>query len=313
MRIVFAGSPAFAVPSLELLLSSDHDVIGVITQPDRPAGRGLKLRPPPVKEVAVGNRILCLQPEKFNTRSSLDRIESLEPDLILVVAYGKIFRPRSLAIPRLGCVNLHASLLPRYRGLAPVNWAIINGEHQTGVTTIFMDEGVDTGDIILQETAPIGAGQTAGEVLETLAALGAGVVVKTCDLIARGKAPRIKQDDRVATYAPRLAKQDGWIRWEGEAWKIHNLIRGVTPWPGAVVRFGDTTVKIHRSKPEGEAQGSPGSVIGIDSDRGILVSCGTGSLWLLELQAQGRKAVLGADFARGHRIKVGDRFGTTAD
>jgi methionyl-tRNA formyltransferase len=309
MRIVFAGSPAFAVPSLEHLLKSDHDILGVVTQPDRPAGRGLKLRPPPVKEVAVRNGVPCFQPEKFNARSFLDHIESLKPDLIVVAAYGKIFRPRSLAIPKLGCVNLHASLLPKYRGIAPVNWAIINGETRTGVTTIFMDEGIDTGDMILRKETAIGPDQTAGEVLGTLSVLGAGLVVETCDLIARGEAPRLKQDDALATYAPRLAKGGGWIRWEKPAGDVHNLIRGVTPWPGAVATLGCEPVKVLRSARDGATQASPGSVIAIDSGRGILVSCGEGSLWLAELQAQGRKAVGGAEFARGRRIEVGDRFG----
>jgi methionyl-tRNA formyltransferase len=313
MRIIFAGSPAFAVPSLERLLASDHDIVGVVTQPDRPAGRGLKLRPPPVKEVAVRNGVPCFQPEKFNTRAFLDHIESLEPDLILVAAYGKIFRRRSLAIPKLGCVNLHASLLPKYRGIAPVNWAIINGERETGVTTIFMDEGIDTGDMILQEPAAIGPDQTAGEVLEMLAVLGAPVVVETCDLIARGEAPRLRQDDSKATYAPRLAKEDGRVGWERPAEEIHNLVRGVTPWPGAMVTFGDEPVKVRRSGREGATHPSPGTVIAIDSERGILVSCGKGSLWLAELQAQGRKAVGGADFARGRRIEVGDRFGSRTE
>ena len=313
MRIIFAGSPAFAVPSLEHLLASEHHVIGVITQPDRPAGRGLKLRPPPVKEVAVRNGVPCFQPEKFNTRSFLNDIESMKPDLILVAAYGKIFRRRSLAIPKLGCVNLHASLLPGYRGIAPVNWAIIKGETRTGVTTIFMDEGIDTGDMILRKEAAIGPDQTAGEVLDMLGALGAGVVVETCDLIARGEAPRLKQDERLASYAPRLAKEDGWVRWERPAREIHDLIRGVTPRPGAVVTLGDEPVKIWRSAEGGGTQPVPGSVIAIDSERGILVSCGEGSLWLVELQAQGRKPVGGAEFARGRRIEVGDRFGTRTE
>jgi methionyl-tRNA formyltransferase len=313
MRIIFAGSPAFAVPSLELLLRAHHNIIGVITQPDRPAGRGLKLKSPPVKDLAVRNGLPVHQPEKFNTRSFLDLVESLEPDLIMVVAYGKIFRRRSLAIPKLGCVNLHASLLPKYRGIAPVNHAVISGERETGVTTIFMDQGIDTGDIVLSRRAAIGADETAGEVLDRLAVLGADLVVETCDLIAQGKAPRRRQDDSQASYAPKLAKEDGWIRWDRSAEEIHNLVRGVTPRPGALAVYGDAPVKILRSSPGGSEQVPPGTVIGVDSDRGILVSCSGGSLWLGKLQAQGRKAVSGADFARGCRIKVGDRFGSKAE
>ena len=312
MRIIFAGSPAFAVPSLERLLETPHDIVGVITQPDRPAGRGLKLRSPPVKDLAVRNGLTVHQPEKFNTRSFLDLVEGLEPDLILVVAYGKIFRRRSLALPRFGCVNLHASLLPKYRGIAPVNHALIAGERETGVTTIFMDEGIDTGDTILSMPTPIGEDETAGEVLDRLAVMGAGLVAETCDLIAGGKAPRRRQDESRASYAPKLAKEDGWIRWGSSAREIHNLIRGVTPWPGALAVYGDGPVKILRSSTGGAGEHPPGTVIGVDSDKGILVSCSEGSLWLGRLQAQGRKAVTGADFARGYRIKVGDRFGSKA-
>ena len=313
MRIIFAGSPAFAVPSLERLLRTRHDIVGVITQPDRRAGRGLKLKPPPVKELAVRSGLPVHQPEKFNTRSFLDLVEGLEPDLILVAAYGKIFRPRSLAIPKLGCVNLHASLLPGYRGIAPVNRAVMNGERETGVTTIFMDQGIDTGDMILSRRAPIGADETAGEVLDRLAILGADLVADTCDLIAEGKAPRRKQDETGASYAAKLTKEDGWIRWDRSPEEVHNLIRGVTPRPGALAVFGDAPVKILRSHAGEPGQHSPGTVIGVDSDKGILVSCNGGALWLARLQAQGRKAVSGADFARGYRIKVGDRFGSKTE
>jgi methionyl-tRNA formyltransferase len=209
-------------------------------------------------------------------------------------------------------VNLHASLLPKYRGIAPVNHAVMNGERETGVTTIFMDQGIDTGDIILSKATPIGEDETAGDVLERLAVIGAGVVAETCDLIAEGRAPRRKQDESNASYAPRLEKEDGWVRWDRPAAEIHNLIRGVTPWPGALVLYGDAPVKIHSTRPDGPGQGPPGTVIGIDSGKGILVSCSGGALWLCRLQGQGRKAVSGADFARGYRIKVGDRFGFKA-
>jgi methionyl-tRNA formyltransferase len=312
MRIIFAGSPAFAVPSLERLLGASHEIVGVITQPDRPAGRGLKLKSPPVKDLAAGNGLPVHQPEKFNTRSFLDFVESLEPDLVLVVAYGKIFRRRSLAIPALGCINLHASLLPKYRGIAPVNHALMNGERETGVTTIFMDQGIDTGDIILSRRTQVGDDENAGEVLDRLAVIGADLVAETCDLIADGKAPRHPQDESKASYAPRLAKEDGWIRWDRPPEEVHNLIRGVTPRPGALALYGDAPVKILGTSAGEVGQHPPGTVIGVDSDRGILVSCSGGSLWLGRLQAQGRNAVSGADFARGYRIEVGDRFGAKA-
>jgi methionyl-tRNA formyltransferase len=308
VRIVFCGSPAFAVPSLERLIATDHEIACVVTQPDRPAGRGRSLRPPPVKEAAAAHGIIVHQPEKFNTRSFRAVLESLSPDIIAVVAYGKIFRRKALALPRLGCVNVHASLLPRYRGVAPVNWAIMNGETETGVTTILMDEGVDTGDMILSRSTSIGEDETAGELLEKLAGLGAEVLAQTCDLIADGRARPIAQDHAGASHAPKLSKQDGRIRWDRPALQVHNHIRGVTPWPGATAVFGGHPVKIRGSRLADTPAAAPGTVIGIDSENGILVSCDSGSVWLRTLQAEGRKAVPGADFARGYRIKAGDLF-----
>jgi methionyl-tRNA formyltransferase len=307
MRLVFAGSPAFAVPSLEALQRSGHEISGVVTQPDRPAGRGQKLTPPPVKISALAHDLPVYQPEKFNRRSFLDRLEALQPDVIAVVAYGKIFRSRSLSLPRLGCINLHASLLPRYRGVAPVNWAIVRGETTTGVTTMRMDRGVDTGDVILRRPVEIGPDETAGELLERLAEIGAGALVETCDLLARGEARFEKQDDSLATYAPRLSKEDGRVDWTRPAREVHNLVRGMTPWPGAVAALHGDPVKIIATGL-GDGHGGPGRVIAVDSGRGILVSCGRGAIWLVRLQAQGKKAAAGADFARGYRIELGDSF-----
>jgi methionyl-tRNA formyltransferase len=329
MRVIFAGSPAFAVPCLERLLKTDHRIVSVVTQPDRPAGRGLKLKACPVKEFALERGLEVHTPEKFNTRSFRRVLSDLKPDLMAVVAYGKIFRPGALALPRLGCVNLHASLLPRYRGVAPANWAIINGETETGVTTIFMDEGIDTGDMILSRPVPIGEDETAGELLERLSTVGAEVLAETCDLIAGGKAERTAQDESLANYAPRLSRDDRRIRWELSAAEVHNHIRGVTPWPGAFTDLEGRQVKVKVSRLAGESPGDadgsgspgdapgdriqdgarPGQVIGIDTDRGVLVSCGSGAVYLAVLQAEGRKAISGADFARGSRLKVGDGFG----
>ena len=320
MRIIFAGSPAFAVPSLAALLDSGHEVVAVITQPARPAGRGLALADPPVKVFAASRGLAVHQPEKFNTAEVLSTIEGLAPDLIVTAAYGKILRRRALAIPRLGCVNLHASLLPRYRGVAPVNWAIVRGETESGVTTFFMDEGVDTGDIILARSTPIGPDETAGELLERLAGLGAGLVVETCDLIAAGKAPRLEQDEGTSSYAPKLAKQDGKIDWTLPARAVHAHVRGVSPWPGASCLFRGQPLKVLRTGlasdaaaagpagPSGPA-GSPGTVAGLDSEGGILVSCGSGAIFLKTVQAQGKRPTGGADFARGYRVKAGEILG----
>jgi methionyl-tRNA formyltransferase len=308
MRIVFCGSPAFAVPSLERLIATDHEIVCVVTQPDRPAGRGLSLTAPPVKQAAAAHGIAVHQPEKFNTKSFRAVLEGFAPDLVAVVAYGKIFRRKALDLPRFGCVNVHASLLPKYRGIAPVNWAIIKGETETGVTTILMDEGIDTGDILLSRSTSVGEDETAGELLSRLSVMGADVLAETCDLIAAGTACLIKQDHDKATHAPKLSKEDGQIVWERPAGEVHDRIRGVTPWPGARTFLKGSQIKVIRSGLAEAGGGEPGKIIDIDSENGILVSCGSGRVWLTTLQAQGRKAVSGADFARGQRIKAGDLF-----
>ena len=314
MRIVFAGSPAFAVPSLKRLLASRHQVVSIVTQPARPAGRGLALTEPPVKQVALDAGVEVHQPEKFNAPEFLDVLAERKPDLIITAAYGRIFRRRALDIPSLGCVNLHASLLPAYRGVAPINWAIINGERSTGVTTFFMDEGVDTGDIILAGETPIGPDETAGELTGRLAALGADVLAGTCDAIAAGTAPRVKQDASQGSYAAKLAKEDGRLSFEWEAGRVHDRVRGVSPWPGAFVEFRGQRLKILSSAlaaADAGSQASPeaGRTIAIDSRSGLLVSCKGGAVWLKSVQAPGKKPTGGADFARGYRIKVGDAFG----
>jgi methionyl-tRNA formyltransferase len=338
MRIIFAGSPAFAVPSLKRLLGTSHEIVAVVTQPARPAGRGLVLKEPAVKEYAAAQGLEVHQPEKFNTREFLDVLAAKAPDLIVTAAYGRIFRRRALAIPRLGCVNVHASLLPRYRGVAPINWAIIKGERETGVTAFFMDEGVDTGPVILERAIPIDEDETAGALTERLAALGADVLAEACDLIAAGRASPTAQDGGLASYAPKLAKEDGRIGWDRDARDIHNHIRGVSPWPGAFCTFRERPLKLlesHLCEDEGccgptgasgggakgengagggvggvgDGASGAGRVIRIDSGAGILVSCRREAVWLKSVQAQGKKPTGGADFARGYRIEVGNVFG----
>jgi methionyl-tRNA formyltransferase len=285
MRIAFAGTPAFAVPSLQGLISSRHEVVCVITQPDRPAGRGLSLRPSPVKALAEKHGLKVYQPLKFNSREFLDGLEALDLDLIVTAAYGRIFRARSLGIPSRGCVNLHASLLPAYRGVAPINWAVIKGETETGVTTFFMEEGVDTGEMIVQKRTSIGENETAGDVYERLALVGAEALLETCDLIARDEAPRMVQDDSLASYAPKLSKQDAEIGWNGPARDVHNHIRGVNPRPGAFANFRGSTVKILASRlgqdaAAGSATGSRGDSAtgsGAGSSSGSGAGSGVGS------------------------------------
>ncbi|MFZ1946623.1 MAG: methionyl-tRNA formyltransferase [bacterium] len=323
MRIIFAGSPGFAVPSLERLVASEHQVVAVVTQPARPRGRGLALVDPPVKTWAAGRGLTVFQPEKFNSPDFLETLAGLRPDLVLTAAYGRIFRRRALGLARLGCVNLHASLLPKYRGVAPVNWAIMAGEAESGVTTFFMDEGVDTGDVIESRRTEIGPDETAGDLLDRLAVLGADLVVRTCELVASGSAPRLKQDQSQASYAPKLSKQDGRVAWSKGARAVHDHIRGVSPWPGAFSFLKGEQIKIIESRlfegdpasyaqplaRPGEGTAEQATVIAVDSARGILLSCGVGLLWLKTLQAPGKKPTAGADFARGRRIEAGDTFG----
>lgn len=318
MRIIFAGSPAFAVPSLRALVESKHEIVGVVSQPARPAGRGLALADPPVKQFAAAAGLKVFQPEKFNTTDFLDTLAGLGPDLIMTAAYGRIFKRRALGLPRLGCINLHASLLPKYRGVAPVNWAIAKGETVTGVTTFFMDEGVDTGDIIASRATDVGPDETAGDLLERLSVLGADLLRETCDLVESGSANPLKQDQSQASYAPKLSKQDGRIAWSNAAQAVHNHVRGMSPWPGAFCIFRDQPLKVLATRlgaegqpcPESSKPGAePGTVIAIASGGGILVSCGSGSVRLVTLQAQGKRATPGDDFARGYRIRVGDHFG----
>lgn len=307
MRIIFCGSPEFAVPSLERLVDSKHELVAVVTQPDRPAGRGLRITPPAVKQFAISRSLPVFQPEKFNSGDFLSTLEGMKPDVIVVVAYGKIFRKRSLEIPRIGCINLHASLLPKYRGIAPVNWAIINGETKTGVTTILMDEGVDTGDIILSREVTIGEDETAGALLERLAWIGADLLLETCNLVSSGGFERIKQDDRLVSYAPRLTKSDGLIKWARPAREVHNRIRGVTPWPGAFARFKGIDLKILKSRLSA-VSGEAGKVLDLNRESGILISCLEGSVWLEKVQVAGKKPISGAEFGRGYHVSCGDFF-----
>jgi len=300
MRIAFAGTPPFAVPSLRRLIDSRHEIVCVITQPDRPTGRGLKVTPPAVKKVAAEYGLKVFQPAKFNKPEFLDELDKLDLDLIMVAAYGRIFRERSLRLPRKGCVNLHASLLPKYRGVAPINWAIVRGENETGVTTFFMEKGVDTGQIILQKKTAIGENENAGQVHDRLAALGAEAVLETCDLIEQDAAPCIEQDETRVSYAPRLEREDARVTWDKPASDVHNHIRGFNPRPGAFTELRGDMVKIVDSRV--------GPVLDIEDESGMLISCKQGSLWLRELQAPGRKATDGASFSRGARLVRGEYF-----
>jgi methionyl-tRNA formyltransferase len=306
------GTAAFAVPSLQALLDAGHSVLAVVTQPDRPAGRGQGLRPSPVKALAVEPGLTVLQPEKASQPEFVETLRALAPEAIVVVAYGQILRPAVLEIPPLGCINVHGSLLPKLRGAAPIQWAVIRGEPETGVTTMFMDAGMDTGDMILQTGVPVTGEDTAGSLSERLAPLGAQLLVRTLDLVARGQAPRRSQDPTAATYAPMLKREDGFIDWAQPATAIRNRIHGCNPSPGAVALRDERPVKLWRARVvENElAAGSaaePGTVVRLEGG-GPVVTAGVGAVQLLELQPESRPRMSGDDYLRGYPLTPGRRF-----
>lgn len=309
MRLVFMGTPVFALPSLEKLLASEHDVVAVVTRPDRPRGRGLREGPPPVKVLAEKHQLPVFQPKKLRDESFLSRLSELKADLFVVVAF-RILPQEVYTMPPKGTIDLHPSLLPKYRGAAPINWAIINGERQTGVTVFFIGEKIDAGDTILQRSVPIGFEETAGELTERLSIIGAQVLQEAVDAIAQGRVIQAPQPDEKPSAAPKLTREDGRIDWTKTAVQVRDLIRGLNPKPGAFTTFGGRTIKIHRALVVDETlKGArPGQVIGADARQGILVSAGEGQLYLQEVQLEGRKRMSSAEFLRGFRLKEGDLF-----
>ncbi len=278
----------------------------VITQPDRPAGRGLALTAPPTKEVARELGIPVLQPRSINALSALDQLRELDLDVLVVAAFGQFLREGVLRLPRLGCVNIHASLLPKYRGAAPVAWAILRGETETGVTTFVLDEGMDTGPCLLQRTVAVGPDETAGELEARLAEVGADLIVESLEGIATGQIVPIPQPAE-GTLAPKLHREDGRIRWEWEARRIHDLVRGTHPWPGAHTTLRDRLVKVHRTRVvEDEGGRAPGTILP-RRDR-LLVATGRGTLEILELQPAGCRTISGPEFNRGYCRIPGTRF-----
>ncbi len=305
MKIVFMGTPDIAVPMLDRIISDGHEVVGVFTQPDKPQGRHYTLTPPPVKVLAQEKGIPVYQPEKMRDGQALEILKELAPELIVVVAYGKILPKEILDLPKYGCVNVHASLLPKYRGAGPIQWSIINGEEETGVTTMYMAEGLDTGDMILSIVTQIGEEETAGELYDRLAILGAKCISKTIELIANGEAPRMPQNDSHATYAPMLSKETGKLDFTRSAKELHCLIRGVSPWPGAYTTLGDKTLKVHSAKLS-EGKGEPGELI---DEKRMIVACGEGALEFTEVQLAGSKRMTADVFLRGRQLAKGTFFG----
>lgn len=304
------GTPRFAAPSLAALIGAGYNILAAVTQPDKPRGRGLSPLPSPIKLLALENGIPVLEPSKLKGESFMERLHALGPDLIAVVAYGKILPPAILKLPPKGCVNLHASLLPRYRGAAPINRAIVNGEKETGVCTMLMDEGMDTGDMLICERVPIGEEETAEELAETLSEKGAAVLLKTVELILRDALKPVPQDDSLATYAPVLRKEDGRVDWTKSSSEIKDQVRGLYPWPGAFTAWKGALLKIHRGMAiVGAATGSePGAVLDTGRD-GLLVACGKGAFAITELQPENKRRMSAAEFISGYRVAKGDRLG----
>lgn len=311
MRVVFMGTPEFAATCLEGLLQVDFiDVVGVFTQPDRPRGRGQKVTYSPVKEMALHAQIPVYQPEKLNDPAVLDELETMRPDAIIVVAYGQLLKERVLNMAPYGCINVHASLLPYYRGAGPIHRVIINGETKTGITTMYMDKGWDTGDMILKEEVEIGPEMTVGELHDLLAAVGSRLLVETLRQIEDGIAPRIPQDHSLASYAPKMEKEDGEIDWEQSAQTICNLIRGMNPWPGAYTWFRGELFKIWKTRVDHPTHtGKPGIVLSADPQDGILVQTGEGTLRITEMQPANGKRMQAGAYLNGHPIEKGEVFG----
>lgn len=310
MRLVFMGTPDFAATSLDALLKSDDSIVGIVTQPDRPKGRRQVLTPSPVKLLAQGAKIPLLQPLKMKDPEFLQTLGGWKPDLIAVAAFGRILPPVVLSLPPLGCVNVHGSLLPKYRGAGPIQWAIINGETETGITTMLMDEGMDTGAMLLQEAIPITSDDTAGTLSPRLAELGGRLLVETIVRIKAGTLVPRPQDPSRATLAPLLKKEDGVMDWTLPATALANRVRGLSPWPGAytTIEGGDRWAIWHAQAVPGSVTKLPGTIIAVTADA-IHVSTGKGVLAVMELQpANGRRMTV-SQYVAGHPIAVGLQLG----
>lgn len=307
-RIIFMGTPAFACPTLQTLLDRNENVVAVFTQPDRPKGRGQKLQPPPVKELAIAHTIPVFQPQKVRVPEVIEQIRELKPDLIVVIAFGQILPKALLDIPPQGCVNVHASLLPRYRGAAPLNWCIVNGETETGVTTMLMDVGLDTGPMLLKKVTPLDPDEDILSLHDRMSLLGAQLLGETLDGLKAGQIIPEPQDDSLSCYAPLLKKEHGLIDWQKPALELHNQVRGLAAWPGAVSLLNDTPFKLYRTAIK-QGSGVPGTVIAT-SKEGIEIACGQDSLLIKELQAPGSKRMDAGSFLAGHPIPAGSVFTT---
>lgn len=308
MRIVFMGTPSFAVPSLERLIADGHEITGVFTQPNKPQGRKMVLTPPPVKEVALRAKIPVYQPESFKNGACEALLHELAPELIIVVAYGKLLPQYVLALPKHGCINVHGSLLPRWRGAAPIQWSVIAGDSVAGVTTMQMDVGLDTGDMLLTYETPIGAHETAGMLYDRLSFAGADLLAETLEKLEQGALSPVKQKDGDACYASMLNKEMAQIDWTKPAQEIDSLIRGLNPWPIALTTLGGERVKLFAAEVCA-GEGAPGTVLAADAKQGLTVACGKQALLITELQLVGGKRMRAGDYLRGHAVEKGTVLG----
>lgn len=310
MNIVFMGTPDFAVPCLKALIDSDNKVTGVFTQPDKPKGRGYKLTPPPVKVLAEENNIPVFQPTSLkkgeDAENALKTLKELSPDLIVVVAYGKILPKEVLDVPKLYCMNVHASLLPKYRGAGPIQWSVLNGEKETGVTTMLMAEGLDTGDMLMKKSTEIGENETASELHDRLSLIGAELLIETIDAIKNDNVTPVKQNDDESSYSPMLTKDMCPIDFSKTAREIHNQIRGLSDWPCATAIMGEKRIKIYKSHIVENVKGTVGEIV--DADK-FIVCCGDNNgIAVDEIQAEGGKRMKTADYLRGNKIEKGTKL-----
>ncbi len=300
MRIVFMGTPDFAVPCLQALIDDNNEICAVFTQPDKPKGRKYVLTPPPVKELALKHSLPVYQPITLKDGSALNILQELNPELILVVAYGKILPKEIIELPPYGCINIHASLLPKYRGASPIQQAVLHGEKKTGVTSMYMDIGLDTGDMLLKTEVDIGENETADELHDRLSAVGAKLIVETVHAAAAGTLVRTPQDDAVSTYAPLLTREMSIIDFSKSAAEIHNQVRGLNSWPSATTTLEGKKLKIHRTCLA-KGQGQPGTVLSLNP---LIVACGSGAIEITELQPEGKKKMTAQEYLRGHKLDI---------
>lgn len=302
MRVVFMGTPDIAATCLKKILAEGFEVVGVYTQPDRPKGRGMKLVASPVKEIALAAGIPVFQPENFRQEETVEQLRALKPDVCAVVAYGRILPQKVLDVPAYGCINIHASLLPKYRGSAPYQWAVLDGLTETGVTAMYLTREMDAGDIIDVSKTPIGENETAGQLLDRLAVLGADLLSKTLTRFENGKVPAVPQNEAEVSYAPMLDKTMCPIDWTKTAQQVHNHVRGLHPWPVATMELEGKTFKVHATKVV-EGSGNPGEILGL-TKTGLRIACGEGAVEILSLQAEGGKRMAAPDYFRGHPLKA---------